>query len=89
MIGQIIANASKLFALDDDLKNTTSQIDSVIADNEDLIRNTNQYILDVLDIWKERQTQAYEKLMFAQEPGLKKAIEIAKMGMFLIITIKL
>lgn len=67
MIGQIIANASKLFALDDDLKNTTSQIDSVIADNEDLIRNTNQYILDVLDIWKERQTQAYEKLMFAQE----------------------
>ena len=67
MAGQIIANASKLFALDDGLKSTTSQIDSVITDNEDLIRNTNQQILDVLEVWKERQTQAYEKLVSAQE----------------------
>ena len=36
MTGQIIANASHLFSLDDGLKNTTSQIDSVFADNEDL-----------------------------------------------------
>lgn len=67
MAGQIIANASKLFALDDGLKNTTSQIDSVIADNDELIRNTSNQISDVLDIWKDRQTQAYEKLVSAQE----------------------
>lgn len=76
MAEQIIANASKLFALDDGLKNTTSQIDSVISDNEDLIRNTKQQILDVLDIWKERRTQAYEKLAIAQE-RLAKAVEAA------------
>lgn len=67
MAGQIIANASTLFALDDGLKNTTSQIDSVIADNDELIRNTSNQISDVLDIWKDRQTQAYEKLVSAQE----------------------
>lgn len=67
MAGQIIANASKLFALDDDLKNTTSQMDFVIADNDELIRNTSNQISDVLDIWKDRQTQAYEKLVSAQE----------------------
>ena len=67
MAGQIIANASKLFALDDGLKNTTSQIGSVIADNDELIRNTSNQISDVLDVWKDRQTQAYEKLVSAQE----------------------
>lgn len=67
MAGQIIANASKLFALDDGLKNTTSQIDSVIADNDELIRNTSNQISDVLDIWKDRQTQAYKKFVSAQE----------------------
>lgn len=77
MAGQIIANASKLFALDDGLKNTTSQIDSVIIDNEELIRNTNQQILDVLDVWKECQTQAYEKLVSAQE-RLARAEEAAR-----------
>lgn len=58
MAGQIIANASKLFILDDGLKNTISQIDSVIAENEELIRSTNQQISVVLDAWKERQAQA-------------------------------
>ena len=67
MAGQIIANASKLFILDDGLKNTISQIDSVIAENEELIRSTNQQISVVLDAWKERQAQAYEKLISAQE----------------------
>lgn len=67
MAGQIIANAAKLFALDDGLKNTTSQIDSVIGDNDELIRNTSKQISDVLDVWKDRQTQAYEKLVSAQE----------------------
>lgn len=77
MAGQIIANASKLFALDDGLKNTTSQINSVITDNEELIRNTRQQISDVLDVWKERQTQAYEKLVSAQE-RLARAEEAAR-----------
>lgn len=67
MAGQIIANASKLFALDDGLKNTTLHIDSIIADNNELIRNTKEQISDVLDVWKERQAQAYEKLSSAQE----------------------
>ena len=67
MAGQIIANASKLFALDDGLKSTTSQIDSVIADNDELIRNTSNQISDVLAAWENRQTQAYEKLASAQE----------------------
>lgn len=67
MAGQIIANASKLFALDDGLKNTTLQIDSIVADNDELIRNTKEQISDVLDVWKERQAQAYEKLSSAQE----------------------
>ena len=67
MAGQIIANASKLFALDDGLKNTTLQIDSIMADNDELIRNTKEQITDVLDDWKERQAQAYEKLSSAQE----------------------
>lgn len=67
MAGKMIANASKLFALDDGLKNTTSQIASVIADNNELIRNTSNQISDVLDVWKDRQTQAYEKLVSAQE----------------------
>ena len=67
MAGQIIANASKLFALDDGLKNTTLQIDSVIADNDEIIRNTKEQISDVLSVWKERQAQAYERLASAQE----------------------
>ena len=66
MAGQIIASISKLVTLDDGLKNTTSQIDSVISNKEELVRNTKQQISAALDIWKERQTQAYEKLISAQ-----------------------
>lgn len=67
MTGQIIADASKLYELDDGLRNTTSQLDSVIAENEELIRDTKNQITDILDIWKRRQEASYEKLLAAQE----------------------
>lgn len=67
MAGQIIANASKLFELDDSLKKTVSQMDSAIAEYDELIQNTSNKISDVLSIWKKRQNQAYEKLVSAQD----------------------
>ena len=77
MAGQIIASVSKLLTLDDGLKNTTSQIESVISDNEELIRNTKQQISAALDTWKERKTQAYEKLI-SEQMRLAKAEEAAR-----------
>lgn len=67
MAGQIIAVASKLLELNDGLRNTTSQLDAVIVENDDVIRDTKNQIMDVLDVWKKRQEQAYEKLISAHE----------------------
>lgn len=67
MAGQISVNPSKLFVLDDGLKGTVSKLDSVLTENEALIRNTSRQISDVLEVWKERQAQAYERLIAAQE----------------------
>ena len=67
MAGQVVANAAKLLELNDGLKNTTSQIDFVIADKNELILNTKQQLSDALAVWKARQIQSYEKLVCAQE----------------------
>lgn len=67
MTGQIIANPSKLYELDDNLKKTPSQIDDIIADYKEMISHTKYRVLNALNQWKRRQQQAYEKLLYAQE----------------------
>lgn len=64
---QIIANASRIFELDNGLSQTVSQIDLVIFENEELIRNTKNYISRVQEEWEKRKSEAFRKLMDAQQ----------------------
>lgn len=67
MAGQIIADPSKLYELDDNLKKTPSQIDDIIADYSEMISHTRDRVSNTLNQWKRRQQQAYEQLLDAQE----------------------
>ena len=67
MTGQIIADPSKLYELDDNLKKTPSQIDDIIADYGEMISHTRDRVSNTLNQWKRRQQQAYEQLLDAQE----------------------
>ncbi len=66
MEGQITADAGKLLTFDDGLKQTPAQIDFVMSENDDIISDTKNQILELLEDYKSRQEQAYEKLVSAQ-----------------------
>lgn len=67
MSGQIIADPSKLYELDDNFKKMPSQIDDIIADYSEMISHTRDRVSNTLNQWKRRQQQAYEQLLDAQE----------------------
>ena len=67
MTGQIIADPSKLYELDDNLKKTPSQVDDIFADYSEMISHTRDRVSNTLNQWKRRQQQAYEQLLDAQE----------------------
>ncbi len=79
MAEQIIADTQKLLELDDILKNSITQLDSVYSEHGATIRKTKNRIVVVLDVWNEKKQKAYDKLLIAQE-NLRRAEEIAMMS---------
>lgn len=66
MVNQISANISSIFELDNGLTRTISEVDMVIYENEELIRNTQKKISDALEDSKIKKNKAYQKLIEAQ-----------------------
>ena len=67
MANQVIANASQLILFDDSLKQTVSQIDSVLFDNENQVLMAKQKIATVQAQWDIIRRSAFNELMVAQE----------------------